>query len=104
MPKRLTAAELGDTGPLNPDFAKRKLLIEVEIGYPGSKVTDVIVGNVKMPLANDQLRRAALEAEMKEPTLPKAFKPVAYLRDLDGTGSLHVCAKSDPGAIPVYAR
>jgi transcriptional regulator with XRE-family HTH domain len=30
-------------------------------------------------------------------------EPVAYLRDLDGTGSLHVCAKGDPGARPVFA-
>lgn len=22
-----------------------------------------------------------------------------YLRDLDGTGSMHVCAKGDPGAV-----
>lgn len=29
--------------------------------------------------------------------------PIAYLRDLDGTGSLHVCAKDDPGAISVYS-
>lgn len=24
---------------------------------------------------------------------------LVYLRDLDGTGSMHVCAKNDPGAI-----
>jgi hypothetical protein len=29
--------------------------------------------------------------------------PIAWLRDLDGTGSLHTCANGDPGAIPVYA-
>lgn len=28
--------------------------------------------------------------------------PALYARDLDGTGSLHVCAKGDPGAIPLY--
>lgn len=28
--------------------------------------------------------------------------PVAWLRDIDGTGSLHVCAADDKGAIPVY--
>jgi len=27
---------------------------------------------------------------------------IAWLRDLDGTGSLHVCAKDDPGAFPIY--
>jgi hypothetical protein len=30
-------------------------------------------------------------------------EPVAYLRDLDGTGSFHVCAKGDPGCFPVFA-
>ncbi len=29
-------------------------------------------------------------------------EPVAYLRDIDGSGSLHVCAKDDPDAIAVY--
>ena len=29
-------------------------------------------------------------------------EPIAYLRDLDGTGSLHPCAPGDPGAIAVY--
>lgn len=29
------------------------------------------------------------------------FEPLAFLRDLDGTGSLHACAANDPGAIPV---
>lgn len=33
-----------------------------------------------------------------------ADDPVAYLRDLDGTGSLHPCGKNDPGAFPVYFR
>lgn len=27
--------------------------------------------------------------------------PIAWLRDLDGTGSLHACAEGDPGAIAV---
>lgn len=27
------------------------------------------------------------------------FSPVAYLRSVDGTGSLHPCLKGDPGAI-----
>lgn len=29
--------------------------------------------------------------------------PLMFLRDLDGTGSLHPCAKHDAGAIAVYA-
>jgi hypothetical protein len=94
MAKRLTATELGEEGPINPDFAHRKLLIEVKIGYPGSGMSDLIIGSEIVKVRNDAVRQAAIEAEMK--------KPVAYLRDLDGTGSMHVCAKGDPGAIPVY--
>lgn len=29
-------------------------------------------------------------------------EPVLYARDLDGTGSLHVCCKGDEGAIALY--
>jgi hypothetical protein len=29
--------------------------------------------------------------------------PVAFMRDVDGTGSLHACAEGDPGAFPVFA-
>lgn len=105
MPKRLTAAELGDDGAMPAFTQGRRLLVEAEVivGYPGSKVSDLLIGNHTVQVPNDQLRRAALQAEMKEPTLPKAQRPVAYLRDLDGSGSMHVCAKGDPGAIPVYS-
>lgn len=30
---------------------------------------------------------------------PDKFAPVVFLRDVDGTGSLHPCLKGDPGAI-----
>jgi hypothetical protein len=36
--------------------------------------------------------------------LGREEEPVAWLRDLDGTGSMHVCAKGDPGAIPVFSE
>lgn len=29
---------------------------------------------------------------------------IAWVRDVDGTGSLHVCTEGDPGAIAVYDR
>ena len=32
-------------------------------------------------------------------TTETKVEAVAWLRDIDGTGSLHPCAKSDPGAI-----
>ena len=31
-------------------------------------------------------------------------EPRMYARDLDGTGSLHACAKTDDGAIPLYGH
>lgn len=36
--------------------------------------------------------------------MAKRAEPIAWLRDLDGTGSLHACAKGGPGAIPVYRK
>jgi len=33
---------------------------------------------------------------------PDYSEPIAYMRDIDGTGSLHACAIDDPGAIPVF--
>lgn len=102
MPKRLTAADLCEDGRIEPEHNGRRVLVEAAITYPGSAMSDLLIGGHKVQVPNAALRRAAIEAEMKEPTLPKAQKPVAYLRDLDGTGSLHVCAKGDPDAIPVY--
>lgn len=32
----------------------------------------------------------------------EAAGDVVYLRDLDGTGSMHPCSKGDPGAIAYY--
>lgn len=37
-------------------------------------------------------------------TTERRLVPVAWLRDLDGTGSLHPAAHGDPGAFPVYSR
>jgi len=46
--------------------------------------------------------RAAIAALNTEPA--RSGEPITYLRDLDGSGSLHVCAKGDPGAIAVFAE
>ena len=35
--------------------------------------------------------------------LAAGWEPVAYARDLDGTGSLHMCSRGDKGAIALYA-
>lgn len=36
------------------------------------------------------------------PLPPVDAKPVAWMRDLDGTGSLHPASQGDPGSFPVY--
>jgi hypothetical protein len=86
MPKRLTAAELGDDGRLSSDLAGRRLLIEVEIETIYSRDGNDValrIGGVEYEVNTNTLRRAAIEAEMKEPTLPKAQRPVAYLSDVE---------------------
>lgn len=41
----------------------------------------------------------AIAAWNKRAPHPTPASDAVYLRDLDGTGSMHVCAKGDPGAI-----
>lgn len=67
MAKRLTAADLGSDGMMDPNHVSRLMLVEVKISYAGSAVTDVLVGGHKVSVPNQALRRAAIEAEMKEP-------------------------------------
>lgn len=43
-----------------------------------------------------------LKRLMRAETRRQDREPVAYMRDLDGSGSYHVCSKGDPGAFPVY--
>jgi len=30
------------------------------------------------------------------------YEATVWARDVDGSGSLHICAKGDPGAVPLY--
>lgn len=43
----------------------------------------------------------ANECQHGNQAAPTPSEPVAWLRDLDGTGSLHACSEGDPGAIAV---
>lgn len=38
------------------------------------------------------------DRERRRANKPVMSDPVAYVRDLDGTGSLHICTKGDPGS------
>lgn len=48
--------------------------------------------------------REELAKRARELSVTPDMDVVAYMRDVDGTGSLHPCAKGDPGAFPVYRR
>lgn len=48
----------------------------------------------------DAVEHAAPE-RVPTPQQEALAEPIAWLRDLDGTGSLHTAAKGDPGAFPV---
>lgn len=49
---------------------------------------------------DEKAHLASLKWAIKELT---GLQVVAYAREVDGTGSLHMCAKGDAGAIPLSA-
>lgn len=57
--KLIHPSELGGEGPLSPDLAGRTLLIEVKLGYPGYRVSDLLVCGTKVQVQNADLRGAA---------------------------------------------
>lgn len=56
-------------------------------------------------LADAQGVRAGIEYHLPHSSGLRVLvrEPIAWLRDVDGTGSLHPCSEGDPGAIAVYA-
>lgn len=44
--------------PLEPDMAGETILIAVKVGYPGSRVSDILIGNEKFQVGNADLRTA----------------------------------------------
>jgi hypothetical protein len=46
--------------PLDADLAGREITIKVKIGYPGSKVTDLLIGGHKVQVPNEALREAVV--------------------------------------------
>lgn len=53
----------------------------------------------------DDIARLLTTLEARCASAPERVEaePVAWLRDIDGTGSLHPASKGDPHAFPVYA-
>lgn len=47
---------------LQPEDAGREITIRAKIGYPGSRVTDVVIGGHVVQVPNDALRAATVEA------------------------------------------
>ena len=58
--KQITISELGTEGPMDKSHHGRKVTIEVVIGYPGSTVTDILIGDHKVQVPNTDLRAAAV--------------------------------------------
>jgi hypothetical protein len=59
------------------------------------------VADGKMRQAEADYQLAVMEAILED--CRKRLAPVAFMRDVDGTGSLHPCAQGDAGAFPVFA-
>lgn len=74
--------------------------VERELGYR-RRVFPRRVAEGKMRQADATLQLAVFEAIATD--YRRRVAPVAFMRDADGTGSLHACAEGDPGAFPVFA-
>ncbi len=56
----VTVSELGTEGPMDKTLHGRKVMVEVVVGYPGSAVTDILIGGHKVQIPNAALRAAAV--------------------------------------------
>lgn len=64
------------SAPFHPEDQGRIVCIVVTVGYPGSKITDITIGNAKFQVANEDLRMAGqlyLDIESGETTQPSAY-------------------------------
>lgn len=53
--------------PLSPDLAGSIIMLAVVVGYPGSKVSDVLFGDHKVQIPNSALRAAErLHSEVRD--------------------------------------
>lgn len=72
--------------------------------FPGGPISEAMNAMARLVVSrfidNMTAQLAADPAMAKEAGL----EPIAYLRDVDGTGSLHPCAEGDPGAFPVFGK
>lgn len=53
----------GNEGPMAVSNQGHVVLITAMITYPGSKITDIMIGNTKVQVPNEDLRAAYLEAD-----------------------------------------
>jgi hypothetical protein len=88
--------------PGAPDLGRRTFWFH-EL-WPAGPVDDAVrlmVGAISRTIIEDMIAQIIRDGHM---LTAEDVEPVAYLRDVDGTGSLHACAKDDPGAFPVFGR
>lgn len=80
--------------PTNDEIRKMAESLEAPIYWMAGVDAPSAEENVTPRLAAIMLRAILAEREERD---------IVYLRDLDGTGSMHPCLEGDPGAIP-YSR
>ena len=56
----VTNADLWVEGRMKREMHGRKVVVEVVVGYPGSAVTDILIGGHKVQIPNAALRTAAV--------------------------------------------
>lgn len=74
--------------------------------YPAGPVSDaarIMVAGMSRAIIEDTIQGLIGKGALRG--LPDVkLEPVAYLRDVDGTGSFHPAAEGDPGAFPVFGN
>lgn len=71
------------SGPMDPALAGKTILVAVKITYPGSRVTDLLIGDTKVVVSNEKLREAAEKALDQSGTYDLIVNTHVLLGELD---------------------
>lgn len=84
-----------------PEDAHLFPLSELNVAGPVDDAVRIMVAGMVTAVTHDMIARLVGAGALEQ--LPEGeLEPVAWLRDVDGTGSLHPAAEGDPGAFPVF--
>jgi hypothetical protein len=80
-------------------------LHELNPAGPVDDAVRIMVAGMSRAVVEDMIAQLVTKGALNQlPGEGGVLEPVAYLRDLDGSGSFHPCAKDDPGAFPVFGN